>query len=342
MTDLPALRLKHHEDRRIAAGHLWVFSNEVDTVATPLSAFGPGNPCRIVSHRDRFLGYGYVNPKTLICARVLSRDPNHPPGRNLLVQRLRVALALRERLYAQPFYRWVYGESDGLPGLVLDRYGDVIVGQIGTAGMEAMRDEIAAAVREVLDPSAMLWKNDSGARELEGLPDQVEAAFGEVPATVTLDEQGLSFSVPLFDGQKTGWFYDQSANRHSLAKYVQGMRVLDVFSYLGAWGLGAARSGASEVTCVDSSAPALELLAANARANGLEGERRERRCFQSAGADGGRRPEVRRGRHRPAGVHQAPEGHPEGRSGVPPAQPARHAAPRSRRHPRVLLAARIT
>ncbi len=269
MTDLPALRLKHHEDHRIAAGHLWVFSNEVDTAATPLSAFGPGDPCRIVSHRDRFLGYGYVNPKTLICARVLSRDPNHPPGRKLLVQRLRVALALRERLYAQPFYRWVYGESDGLPGLVLERYGDVIVGQIGTAGMEAMRDEIAAAVREVLDPSAMLWKNDSGARELEGLPDQVETAFGEVPKTVTLDEQGLSFSVPLFDGQKTGWFYDQSANRHSLAKYVQGMRVLDVFSYLGAWGLGAARSGASEVTCVDSSALALELLAANARANGL-------------------------------------------------------------------------
>ena len=269
MTQIPALRLKHNEDRRIAAGHLWVFSNEVDIQATPLIAFKPGDLCRVVSDRDKFLGFAYVNPKTLICARVLGRDPNYVPGARLLEHRLQTALALRERLYSQPFYRWVYGESDGLPGLVLERFGDVVVAQIGTAGMEAMKDQIAAAVQEVVKPKAMLWKNDSGARELEGLPSYVEPAFGDVPSTVALEENGVRFKVPLFDGQKTGWFYDQAFNRQSLLKYVRGKSVLDVFSYLGAWGLSAAKAGASDVTCVDSSASALELLSESATANGL-------------------------------------------------------------------------
>lgn len=266
---LPPLRLKPNEDRRISAGHLWVFSNEVDTAATPLTAFKPGDLCRLMSSRDKFLGYAYVNPKTLICARVLTRDAEHPPGKGLIVHRLQVALALRERVYAQPFYRWVYGESDGLPGLVLDRFGEVVVGQIGTAGMEALKAEIAAAVQQVLKPTSMLWKNDSGARELEGLASYVEPAFGDAPTHVALEEGGVKFSVPLIAGQKTGWFFDQAMNRHALLKYVRGKSVLDVFSYLGAWGLTAAKAGAGEVTCVDSSATALDLVQSAAAANGL-------------------------------------------------------------------------
>jgi 23S rRNA (cytosine1962-C5)-methyltransferase len=269
MPTFPILRLKRNEERRIAAGHLWVFSNEVDTQATPLTAFKPGDFCELRSDRDKFLGFAYVNPKTLICARVLTRDAAHPPGKEFLVQRLQVALSLRERLYAQPFYRWVYGESDGLPGLVLERFGDIVVGQIGTAGMESMKDDIAAAVQQVVKPQAMLWKNDSGAREMEGLIEYVEPAFGKVPTTVQLRESGVAFNVPLFDGQKTGWFYDQAANRQALLKHVKGKSVLDVFSYLGAWGLTAAKAGASEVTCVDTSAAALEWLNGAARDNGL-------------------------------------------------------------------------
>lgn len=268
-TELPILRLRRGEDRRLSAGHLWVFSNEVDVSATPLTGFKLGGLCRVVSDRDKFLGYAYVNPRALICARLLTRDPQHVPGKSWVVHRLNVALSLRERLYAQPFYRLVYGESDGLPGLVLDRYGDVIVGQIGTAGMEAMKDEVAAAAAQVLKPRALLWKNDSGARELEALPSYVEPAFGELPETLTLEENGVRFKVPVRSGQKTGWFFDQAANRHSLLKYVPGLRVLDVFSYIGAWGLSAARAGAREVTCVDASGPALELLRDNAQANGL-------------------------------------------------------------------------
>lgn len=268
--DIAELRLKRGEDRRLSAGHLWVFSNEVDTARTPLTAFQPGAFCRVVSDRDKFLGYGYVNPRSLISARILGRDPNFLPGKSLIVHRLQVALSLRRALYERPYHRLVYGESDGLPGLVLDRFDDVIVGQIATAGMEALKADIEAAVSKVLAPSAMLWKNDSGARELEGLPSYVETAFGDLPEALTVEEGGISFRVPVSEGQKTGWFYDQAANRLALRKYVGGARVLDVFSYLGAWGLGALRAGATEVTCVDSSAGALENLQATAKANSLK------------------------------------------------------------------------
>ncbi len=268
--ELPLLRLKRNEDRRLSAGHLWVFSNEVDTAATPLTGFKPGELCQVMSARDKFMGFAYVNPRALICARILGRDPQHPPGdKGLIVHRLQVALSLRERVFAEPFYRLVYGESDQLPGLVLDRFGDVVVGQISTAGMEAMKDQIVAAVKQAINPAGMLWKNDSGARELEGLESYVDTAFGEVPEVLQLQESGVTFSVPVLEGQKTGWFYDQAFNRQALLKYVKGAKVLDVFSYLGAWGLTAGKAGATEVTCVDSSAKALEYVNQSALANDL-------------------------------------------------------------------------
>jgi 23S rRNA (cytosine1962-C5)-methyltransferase len=192
------------------------------------------------------------------------------PGKSLLVRRLQVALALRERLYAQPFYRLVYGESDGLPGLVLDRFGDVVVGQIGTVGMEAMKPAILAALDKVIKPTTVIWKNDSGARELEGLPSYVETAMGPSVTEAVVEECGVRYLVPMGQGQKTGWFYVQAYNRQALLKYVHAARVLDVFCYLGAWGLAAARAGAREVLCVDSSAPALELLQRSVLENGLQ------------------------------------------------------------------------
>jgi len=267
---LPELRLKHREDRRISAGHLWIFSNEVDTARTPLANFAEGAICRVIGDKEHFLGFAYVNPHALICARILGRNPGYPPGKPMFVHRLQVALALRERLHAEPFYRLAYGESDGLPGLVLDRYGDIVVGQIGTVGMEAMKPAILAAIEKVIEPRTVIWKNDSGARELEGLPSYVETAIGEAVDRTWIVENGVRFEVPIGTGQKTGWFYDQAANRRAFLKYVAGRRVLDVFSYLGAWGLAAARAGASEVVCVDSSAGALEVLGRTALDNGLE------------------------------------------------------------------------
>jgi 23S rRNA (cytosine1962-C5)-methyltransferase len=268
--EVPALRLKRGEDRRLRAGHLWVFSNEVDNEITPLVSLPVGSVVRVLSDREQFLGYAYVNPHALICARILSRSPVHPPDRSLLVHRLRVALALRERLYTAPYYRWAFGESDGLPGLVLDRYGDVIVGQIATAGMEALRGEIEAAVAQVVSPAALIWKNDSGARELEQLPRQVLTPIGRPPEELRILEGSLSFSVPLVSAQKTGWFYDQSGNREQWRRLISpGARVLDVCSYAGAWAISALTHGAREAICVDASEAALQVARRNASANGV-------------------------------------------------------------------------
>jgi 23S rRNA (cytosine1962-C5)-methyltransferase len=265
---LPALRLKRNEDRRLQSGHLWVFSNEVDIQQTPLTKFDSGALVRVIAHNDRALGLAYVNPQALICARLLGTWTL--PDVSWFTGRIRHALALRERLYAQPYYRLVYGESDGLPGLVIDRFGATCVVQIATAGMERQKDAIRQALVEVLNPEALLFKNDSGARAMEGLAPYVEYAVGHAAETVQVLEDGLQFSAPLLDGQKTGWFFDQAANRRALGKYIRpGARVLDVFSYVGAWGVRAARSGAGEVWCVDSSASALELAASNAGRNGL-------------------------------------------------------------------------
>ena len=263
------LRLKRGEERRLAAGHPWVFSNEVDTERTPLSGFAPGALAEVRTARDAFVAYAYVNPHALICARILSRDASQPVDRGLLVRRLTAALALRQRLGDAQHCRWVFGESDLLPGLVLDRYGELVVGQSATAGMEALKDDIEAAVREVVNPRAMFWKNDSAARELEHLPQLCEAAFGEVPAEVEVREAALNFSAPLAAGQKTGWFYDQSANRARLARYViRGARVLDVCSYVGAWAVTALSQGASAACCVDASQLALDFAQGNAQRNG--------------------------------------------------------------------------
>lgn len=268
-TEFAPLRLRKDEDRRLRAGHLWVYSNEVDVAATPLREFQPGQPVTIQASNGKFLGAGYINPNVLLCARLVSRDPDHPLGPSLLVHRLNVALSLRERLYAKPFYRLVYGEGDGLPGLIVDRYGDLCVAQITTAGMERLKDDILAALQKVVKPAAVLWRNDSPVRELEGLERAVADAAGVVPDAVEIEEDGLRFRVAPRTGQKTGWFYDQRDNRARLDRYVQGRRVLDVFSYTGAWGVRAAARGARDVLCVDSSAAALDQVAVNAALNGV-------------------------------------------------------------------------
>jgi 23S rRNA (cytosine1962-C5)-methyltransferase len=266
---LPSLRLKSNSDRRIKAGHLWVFSNEVDTVQTPLTAFEPGQEVQLESASGKPLGLVCMSPTNLICARMHSRDTSTLLDKSLLVHRVQVALSLRERLFDKPFYRLVYGDADLLPGLVVDRFGDYLVVQIATPGMERVRAAIVEALVQVLKPQGILFKNDSGARTAEDLPSYVEAAHGTVPARVALEENGVHFEAPVWEGQKTGWFYDHRMNRARLAPYVKGKRVLDLYSYIGGWGVQAAAFGASEVMCVDSSAPALDLVEHNAGLNGV-------------------------------------------------------------------------
>ncbi|HEX2201877.1 MAG TPA: hypothetical protein VHG91_01195, partial [Longimicrobium sp.] len=221
---LPPLRLRKDEDRRVRAGHLWVFSNEVEVGATPLTAFEPGALAEVQDARGAPLGVAYVNPRSLIAARLISRDRDARLDGAFLRRRLARALALREALFPRPFYRLVFGESDGLPGLVVDRFGDVAVAQLTTAGMERAKGEIVDALRDLLSPSALLFRNDASGRGLEGLDSYVETAFGEVPETVPLEENGVRFEAPMA-GQKTGWFYDHRMNRARLMAYAKGRSV---------------------------------------------------------------------------------------------------------------------
>ncbi|MGH8146144.1 MAG: class I SAM-dependent rRNA methyltransferase [Rhodanobacteraceae bacterium] len=267
--EYPALYLKRGEDARLRAGHLWVFANEVDVARSPLNTFEAGEACAIVAASGKPIGVGYVNPHSLICARLVARGVDHPLDASLLTHRLQVALALRERLHDEPFYRLLYGESDGVPGLTLDRFDDVIVAQATTAGVERLKPQIEAAVQKVVKPRALIWKNDAGIRELEGLMAYADIGFGEPPGALRVREGGIEFAVDAIGGQKTGWFYDQRSDRDALAPFVKGKRVLDMFAYLGAWGLRAAAMGAKEVTCVDASASAVKLIGQNAERNGL-------------------------------------------------------------------------
>ncbi len=266
---LSSLRLKKNADRRLKAGHLWLYSNEIDTEATPFKGLEAGRQVVVEAANGKALGVAYVNPHSLICARLVSRDPKQGLDRSLLVHRLNQALALRERLFAQPFYRLVNGEGDLLPGLVVDRFGDVLVVQLNTAGMQAVAEELLDALDKVLSPTTVVFRNDTSGRRQEGLELGVEVVRGELPETVLLEENGVRFAAPVLDGQKTGWFYDHRVNRAWLNGLVAGKRVLDLFSYVGGWGVQAAAHGAREVLCVDASGAALERVAENAALNGL-------------------------------------------------------------------------
>lgn len=266
---LAPLRLKKDEDRRLRIGHLWVFSNEVDTQRTPLSAFEPGQPVLIESSQGMPLGSGYVNPAALICARLVTRRADRTLDAALLERRLRQAFALREQLFSAPFYRLVFSEADWLPGLVVDRYGDILVVQLTTAGMERVKATIIEVLQALFGPKALVLRNDGPSRTLEGLPSYVETV-GPAPEAVALEENGVRFEVSMLAGQKTGWFYDQRPQRTRMRGYVLGRRVLDAFSYIGAWGIQAAAAGAAEVVCLDSSAKALAQLERNALLNGVE------------------------------------------------------------------------
>jgi 23S rRNA (cytosine1962-C5)-methyltransferase len=270
MTQPPVLRLRKDEDRRIRAGHSWVFSNEIDIGFTPLAALEAGAIVEVHDSRGQYLGTGYGNPKSLISVRILTRDPRRRIDSDFLHDRLTSALRIREKLFpTEAYYRLVFGEGDGLPGLVVDRFGEYLVVQPGTAGIERLLDQILPQLVEILSPRGILIRADSPTRAYEGLEPYVREAHGTVPAQVVLSENGVQFEAPILEGQKTGWFFDHRLNRDRLRRYAPASRVLDVFSYIGGWGIQAAAFGAREVLCVDSSQSALEGVLRNASINGL-------------------------------------------------------------------------
>lgn len=264
------LQLNKGADRRLKQGHLWIYSNEVDGVNGGLKQFQPGEQAPVVSSSGKLLGTAFVNPNTLICGRLISRSATQFMDKSLIVHRLNIALSLRQQAFDKPYYRWVFGDSDGLSGLVIDRFGDTCVAQISTVGMEVLKDELIEAIVKVIKPARLILRNDGKMREVEGLESYTETVIGDSGESVELEENGVRFLAPVLKGQKTGWFYDHRMSRARLASYVKGKRVLDIFSYIGGWGVQAAAFGAESVTCIDASDYALSYVEENAKLNGVE------------------------------------------------------------------------
>lgn len=266
------LRLNPRESSRLRKGQLWIYSNQIDTRRTPLRGLPPGAIVDVVDEKARFVGRGTVNPATLISVRLLSREPAAVDG-DFFASRLRRALDWRARGHTEPYYRLLHGEGDELPGLIVDRYGPVLVAQANTAGMDLLRELWLPPLMDLCGASSLLLRNDNPARALEGLPAEDEWIGPPVEA-VEVPESGLRHRISLAQGQKTGWFYDQRPNRELFARLAGGARVLDVFSYVGGWGLGAAAAGAARVLCIDASRAALDQLEATAAAHDLRVETR--------------------------------------------------------------------
>jgi 23S rRNA (cytosine1962-C5)-methyltransferase len=275
----PVVMLEPGRHRRVAAGHPWVYSNEIkmDKAAKALS---PGSLVTLRQAGGEALGVATFNPHTLVAARILDRDPVRRIDRTFFIARLEAALALRRRLYGEPYYRLVHAEADGLPGIAADRFGEVIVTQLNTAGTTRLEAEWLEACDAVLAPSAIVLRNDSTVRALEGLGPERRIARGEVRGPVELLENGARFLADTLEGQKTGWFFDQRDNRRFIAGLSTGARVLDLYCFAGGFAVQAALAGADAVLALDRSEAALALAAASADRNAVG----ERCHFQRADA----------------------------------------------------------
>ncbi|MBY0431692.1 MAG: class I SAM-dependent methyltransferase, partial [Rhodospirillales bacterium] len=265
----PVLTFLAGHSRRFRAGHPWAFSNEI-TMTPELRALPAGGLVTLSDAGGERLGVATFNPHSLIAARVLCRDAGRAIDQSFLAERLERALALRSRLYPRPFYRLIHSEADGLPGLVVDRYGDVLAAQVNSAGMEALLPLLLEAMRQVLAPRAVVLRNDAAVRTLEGLGLYHRVALGELDGPVEIVENGARFLADLAEGQKTGWFYDQRDNRAFMASLAQGRRAIDLYTYAGGFAIQAALGGATEVLAVDRSEASLALAERAAALNGVE------------------------------------------------------------------------
>ena len=271
-TDDPASRpsviLLPGKHRRAEGGHPWIYSNEVRMDAGA-KALAPGTLVTLRRADESALGVATFNPHTLLAARFLDRDAGRPIGRRFFARRLEHALKLREQLFDVPYYRLVHAEADGLPGLVVDRFGTVLVVQSNAAGMSRLEPLILDALGHLLKPEAIVLRNDSPVRALEGLASETKVASGRFEGPISVQENGAVFLADLLAGQKTGWFFDQRGNRRFVASLAHGARLLDLYCYSGGFAVQAARAGAAAVLGIDRSEPALALAAETAKLNGV-------------------------------------------------------------------------
>lgn len=264
----PTIHMQAGRQRRVLLGHPWVYSNEVqmDSIA---KAVPPGSPVRLVDAGGQPLGIATFNPHTLISARLLTTDATAVIDQDFISQRIRHAVAMREDLFTRPYYRLIHAEADGLPGLIIDRFGDVVTIQANSVFMDQRIDTIVAALDEVIAPTTIILRNDSNQRGLEGLPEESKLLRGELDGPIRLEENGAVFFADPLGGQKTGWFYDQRDNRAAIARLAKGRKTIDFFSYNGGFGVLCAVEGASSVVSIDRSQAALDNATRAAEANAV-------------------------------------------------------------------------
>jgi len=264
---LPILKIKPSAVKRVRTGHPWIFSNEI--IQSP-KGLDPGQPVDIKNRSGDWVGRGYFNPRTLIAVRPFTHE-RVVIDDQFLEQKIATAEAVRKKYCpGEEASRLVFGEADGLPGLIVDRYGSVLVTQFLTAGMDRLTERVVEVLVKRFQPVAVVARNDSAARVLEGLPQEKRLLYGDLPTSIIIHKNGLTFEVDVWEGQKTGFFLDQSENYRVLKGMVSGARVLDAFCYTGAWGLHAARYGAKVVQGLDSSDRAIQQARANSQRNGLD------------------------------------------------------------------------
>lgn len=265
---LPTIRLKAGESRRITRGHPWIYANEIE-MAGDARTMQPGELTNVVDRNGAFVAIAMFNRNSLIAGRVLTQDAAAEVDASFIAARLRAALKLRQRFFDAPYYRLIHSESDGLPGLVIDRFGDALVLQFNTAGMDRLGEAVVAAVESVLAPVTIVLRNDSAVRDLEGLEPTVAVMRGGSEA-IGITEGGVCFDINTTGGQKTGWYFDQRPARDLVAPLCADQRVLDAYCYVGSFALRAVRAGATHATAIDNSINAIERAEANALANGLD------------------------------------------------------------------------
>jgi 23S rRNA (cytosine1962-C5)-methyltransferase len=266
MNQLPTVLLKPGEADRIVAGHPWIYASEILRLTAPAA---DGEQVQVKDHRQRLLGVGFFNSRSKIHVRMLASDRVETDAA-FFEERIRAALAVRQRHLPQTTsFRVVNAESDFLSGLIVDKYEDVLVVQISALGMDQRKAPIVAALQKVFSPRAILERSDVASRKFEGLQESNGILSGQLEGKISVNLNGLKFETDLVAGHKTGMYLDQQANYQAVSQFAKGGQVLDCFSFLGGFGLHAARAGAAHVHLLDQSADAIEASRRNAATNGL-------------------------------------------------------------------------
>ena len=258
--------LRKGAQHRVESGHPWVYQSELDYID---GEFEPGDIVDVYNFRQKFIGRGYINPRSQIIVRLLSRE-QEPIDREFFKKRIQTAWKYRQTFISEPEYcRLVYGEADFLPALIVDKFGPYMVIQTLALGIDVHKDMIVSVLDELFQPEGIYERNDVPVRRLEGLPEVKGYLKGDFPTEIKVLENGIPFYADIKEGQKTGFFYDQRENRVFLKPFIRDAEVLDCFCHTGSFAVHAALYGAKKITSIDISAEAIELAKKNAELNGV-------------------------------------------------------------------------